>query len=163
MHLLATSATTVPDVSIGHALVQMVIALGVIVGGIWGLSRILQRVRSGPRASRAPRRDAAGGLTVLSRQPLGKDLSLAAVRWGEREVLVGIAGSTITFLGDGSPPAAESETPAANGRRQPESTDARALASRTSAPSSVSTPRPSSADRASSSLLDALREATLRR
>lgn len=99
--VLAATTTTVPDVSVGHALLQMVLALAVIVVGIWGLSKVLARLRS-PKSPRtgANRRVAANGLTVLSRQALGKDLSIATVRWNGREVLVGISGSTITFLND---------------------------------------------------------------
>jgi len=103
------AATTMPDISVTHSLVQMGIALLVIVGCIWGLGKVLTRVRQGaPSAkrrssSKSPR--SSNGLTVLSRQSLGKDLSIASVRWGDREVLVGIAGSTITFLNDPTGPA----------------------------------------------------------
>jgi flagellar biogenesis protein FliO len=104
-----TGVKTLPDVSITHSLVQMVIALVVIVGCIWGLGKILARMRSG---AASPKRRSAGkasgnSLAVVSRQSLGKDLSIATVRWGEREVLVGIAGSTITFLNE-----ARTESPA---------------------------------------------------
>ncbi len=112
----ASAVTTVPDVSVGHAILQMVLALAVIVGSILVLTKFLRRLRGGPGASRPGRggRGARGGadardLVVLSRQSLGKDLAIAAVRWGGREVLVGIAGSTITFLDD-----ARSEEPAAS-------------------------------------------------
>lgn len=94
----AARATTVPDISVGHALLQMVLALVVIIVCIVVLSKVLARIRSG---SKAPARSkGTGGLTVLSRQSLGKDLSIAAIQWGDREVLVGISGSTITFLND---------------------------------------------------------------
>ncbi len=112
----ASAVTTVPDVSVGHAILQMVLALAVIVGSILVLTKFLRRLRGGPGASRPGRggRVARGGAdardrVVLSRQSLGKDLAIAAVRWGGREVLVGIAGSTITFLDD-----ARSEEPAAS-------------------------------------------------
>jgi len=52
------------------------------------------------RQRQSTRRPATKGLCVLSRQSLGKDLSIAAVMWGDREVLVGISGSTFTFLND---------------------------------------------------------------
>ncbi len=164
MPLLAGALGTVPDVSIGHALVQMVLALGVIVGGILLLSRILARVRSGPVLARAHRRDAAAGLTVLSRQPLGKDLSLAAVRWGEREVLVGIAGSTITFLGDAAAlapgPGGLAQQPASAGPPSPGA--ARAL--RPVAPGGVAPlpPQRTAQGGGPASWLEALRDATLR-
>jgi flagellar biogenesis protein FliO len=101
--LAAAGVKTLPDVSIGHSLIQMVLALLVIVVCIWGLGKILTRMRSGGiRSGNGPakRRAAGDGLSIVSRQTLGKDLSIATVRWGEREVLVGIAGSTITFLND---------------------------------------------------------------
>lgn len=103
--LLATT-TTAPDVSVGHALLQMVIALTVIIASIYALSKVLARLRNGtPRT----KQKSAGGLQVISRQPLGKELSIATVRWGEREVLVGIAGSNITFLNDARSEEAGSE------------------------------------------------------
>ena len=37
------STTTAPDISIGHVLLQMVIALLIVVGGIWGFSKIMRR------------------------------------------------------------------------------------------------------------------------
>jgi flagellar biogenesis protein FliO len=99
--ILATAkVATLPDISIGHSLLQMGIALTVVVAAIWGLSKVLARLRGGAAAT-AKRRTTPGGLSIVSRQSLGKDLAIATVRWGEREVLVGIAGSTITFLDDG--------------------------------------------------------------
>ena len=122
----ASAVTTVPDVSVGHAILQMVLALAVIVGSILVLTKFLRRLRGGPGASRPGRggRGTRGGtdvrdLVVLSRQSLGKDLAIAAVRWGGREVLVGIAGSTITFLDD-----ARSEEPAATALAAPAATAA---------------------------------------
>lgn len=95
----AASAKPVADVSVGHALLQMVLALAVIVGSILLLTKFLARIRGGGKLA-TKRQQGAKGLTILSRQSLGKDLSIAAVRWGDREVLVGISGSTITFLND---------------------------------------------------------------
>jgi flagellar biogenesis protein FliO len=91
-------SSTVPDISIGHAFFQMVIALAVIGACAWGGTKLLARLRGGNGAR--TRSAATNGLTVLSRQPLGKGLQIAVVRWGEREVLVGISGTTITFLSD---------------------------------------------------------------
>jgi flagellar biogenesis protein FliO len=88
---------TAPNVSVAHALIQMVVALTVIIGSIYVLSKVLSRVRGGmPRT----KQKGAGGLQIISRQPLGKELSIATVLWNEREILVGIAGSNITFLND---------------------------------------------------------------
>jgi flagellar biogenesis protein FliO len=94
----AKTAAGMPDISIGHAFFQMIIALAVIGGCAWGGTKMLARLRGGTNARTRPA--ATNGLTVLSRQPLGKGLQIAVVRWGEREVLVGISGTTITFLSD---------------------------------------------------------------
>lgn len=165
--LLATVAVkTVPDVSVGHALLQMVLALAVIVGSIVLLTKVLARIRSGAKAS--PRRQATSGLTVVSRQSLGKDLSIATVRWGGREVLVGISGSTITFLNDAR---FEEPTPgAALGVETPASLQATARPATAFSPALLAAaarggavprlvPVPSSAR---PSLLEQLRDATLR-
>lgn len=98
--LAASHVSTLPDVSVGHLLTQSVLALMVIAGGLWALGKLYARRRSGrPLLGGAPQRS---GLTVVSRQSLGKDHHLAVVRWGEREILVGISGSTITFLTENS-------------------------------------------------------------
>lgn len=95
----AAKVSPAPDISVGHVLLQMVLALAVVVGGIWGFSKILGKGRGkGAFASLGGRRPATQELVVLSRQSLGKGLSIASVRWGDREVLVGISGTTITFL-----------------------------------------------------------------
>ena len=98
----AAHTTTAPDVSVGHVLLQMGVGLVVVVGGIWGFSKLLGRGRRS--GGLAGRRSSGEQLVVLSRQSLGKGLSIAAVRWGDREVLVGIAGTTITFLDGGDAP-----------------------------------------------------------
>ncbi len=102
VHRAATHHTTGPstsaDVSVGHVAFQMIVALVVVVGGVWGVGKVMGR--SSRRSGSPAAKRGAAPLAVLSRQSLGKGLSLAAVRWGDREVLVGIAGSTITFLDD---------------------------------------------------------------
>ncbi len=172
--LLATAkVATLPDISIGHSLLQMAIALGVVVAAIWGLSKVLARLRGG--ASTAKRRAATGGLSIVSRQSLGKDLAIATVRWGEREVLVGIAGSTITFLDDakgGAPGIATGPDDAERGPAQEMPVDiltARRLAEQRSHPLAPVVQRPAGQRRdagrpgAQHSLIDALRDATARR
>ncbi|MHB1585092.1 MAG: flagellar biosynthetic protein FliO, partial [Acidimicrobiales bacterium] len=103
----AVQARPAPDISVGHVLLQMVVGLAVVIGGIWGFGKFLGRGRR--PGGRGIRRPPGEQLTVLSRQSLGKGLSIAAVRWGDREVLVGIAGTTITFLDGGDPPEARAE------------------------------------------------------
>ena len=164
--LAATAVKTVPDVSVGHALLQMVLALAVIVGSIVLLTKVLARIRSGAKAP--GKRQATNGLSIVSRQSLGKDLSIATVKWGGREVLVGISGSTITFLndarvdeppaGDAAIPAALSALPVSAGPSIPFSPALLAAAARGGAMPQL-VPAPSSAR---SSLLEQLRDATLR-
>ena len=158
-HLVAT--TTLPNVSVGHSLMQMVVALAVIVACIYGLSKVLHRMRSGPstRKSLGPlrgtRREATKSLSVLSRQPLGKDLSIAAVRWGDQEVLVGIAGSTITFLNG------TSSRPDGSGVNTP-TADAPSALLAAAAERATMARAGATEDGGRPSLLDALRDATLR-
>jgi flagellar biogenesis protein FliO len=177
----AATASTLPDVNIAHSLIQMVLALGVVVACIWGLSKVLARVKSGPKAKgpASKRRADPSGLQIISRQTLGKDLAIATVRWGEREVLVGIAGSTITFLNE---PA--SDRPVEQPRREPAAfaeairensarVDEAILAERGEA-FAASAPRPREsvmsgaraggrASSSSTSLIETLRNATIRR
>lgn len=172
---IVAATHTVPDVSVGHALLQMVLALAVIVACIYGLSKVLARMRSGPSA-RGPKRQAKTGLSIISRQSLGKDLSIAAIKWGDREVLVGISGSTITFLndarsgeeaGDLDADAAERSAdpePERPARRSAPFSPALLANAATRRMTSPSPPPAMATVRASRpSLLEALRDATLRR
>ncbi|MGH9082048.1 MAG: flagellar biosynthetic protein FliO [Acidimicrobiales bacterium] len=104
--LLAAShgaVTTAQDVSVGHVLLQMVLALVVVIGGIWGFGKIMGRRghnrRPGGR-SRSRSRSEAHGLTVLSRQAVGKGKSIAVVQAGAQCFVVGIADSGLTPLGE---------------------------------------------------------------
>lgn len=94
-----SSVTAAQDVSIGHILLQMVLALGVIVGGIWGFGKIMGRGR-GKRRTGVRNRGRADGLTVLSRQMIGKGKSIAVVQAGEQCFLVGIGEAGLTPLGE---------------------------------------------------------------
>lgn len=145
--MLASASTTLPDVSVGHLLGQMVVAIAVIGGGIWIFGKFVQR-RKAHQPLLSGRRPAPG-LAVLSRTSLGKDQQLAVVRWGSREVLVGITGSTITFLPDGATTAEPAD----------EELGAALAASGLSAAGPVPIEAP---DGSRPSLLDQLRAATLR-
>ena len=96
--------TTAPDVSIGHVLLQMVVALAIVIGGIWGFGKIMRRSGRAKGSRRtgmlARGRAVEHGLTVLSRQPVGKGKSIAVVRAGDQCFLVGIADSGLTPLGE---------------------------------------------------------------
>jgi flagellar biogenesis protein FliO len=104
--LAASHVAATPDISIGHVLVQMVVAMGIIVGGIWGLSKLVGRSRAAGRSAGRKagtflrQRGADHGLTILSRQPLGKGKCLAVVQVGTQQFLVGIADSGLTPLGE---------------------------------------------------------------
>lgn len=143
---LATS----PDVSIGHLLLQMVLALAVVVGGIWGLSKVMARVRrpSGTGGAFGRRGPSLAGLTVISRQQIGKGKSIAVVRAGDQSFLVGIADSGLTPLGELRP---GDDEPEDSGTREPVGASIAA----TSGGGFDATTK--------STWLEALREATVRR
>ncbi len=106
----AGASAAAPDLSIGHLLLQMVVAMVLVVGGIWGFGKLMGRSRvAGRNAGRAAGgffrsrlvgREPAAGLTVLSRQPVGKGKFLAVVQVGAQQFLVGIADSGLTPLGE---------------------------------------------------------------
>jgi flagellar biogenesis protein FliO len=100
---------TAVDPSIGSSLLKMVFGLVAVIASILVVSKVLNHVRGG-----GPKTRSVSGLEVLSRQSLGKGLQLAVVRFCGREVLVGIAGQTITFyeepgLAVANPPASPRE------------------------------------------------------
>ena len=97
--LASASVSTAADPSVGHLFLQMVIAIAVVGGGIWLFGRFVQKRRAGTlTASKGSMR----GLSVLSRTSLGKDHLVAVVVWRDRELLIGVSGSTITLLADTS-------------------------------------------------------------
>lgn len=108
--IVATSGVTAPDVSIGHLLLQMVVAMVLVVGGIWGFGKLMGRSRAAGRnagraaggffRSRGTGRSHEQGLTILSRQPVGKGKCIAVVQVGGQQFLVGIADSGLTPLGE---------------------------------------------------------------
>lgn len=127
--LAATHSTlTAPDVSVGHLLFQMVVALVIVVGAIWGIGKVWKRWGSsraaGPRVSRRTAARTRGtiasfsgargrvlqaftrervpdtGLQILSRQPIGKGKMLAVVEVGTQQFLVGVSDSGLTPLGE---------------------------------------------------------------
>jgi flagellar biogenesis protein FliO len=127
MLAVSQGVTAAPDVSVGHLLLQMVVALVVVVGGIWVLSKLLARTRvgrgearivgglrvggtrAGPRGSARRGGDVRGSapaehsLAVISRRPVGKGKSIAVVGVGAQRFLVGIADAGFTPLGELGP------------------------------------------------------------
>jgi flagellar biogenesis protein FliO len=160
-HHAAVSSTTA-DVSVGHVFLQMILALGVVVGGVWGVGKMMGR--SSRRSGSSAAKRGAAPLTVLSRQSLGKGLAIAAVQWGDREVLVGIAGSTITFLDDprsdpdSAPPGAGTSVHADRSPLESDPLAGLALAVRSTTPT-----RPAGPELIRPSFIDSLRAATARR
>jgi flagellar biogenesis protein FliO len=153
-----STTTTAPDISIGHVLLQMVIALLVVVGGIWGFSKIMRRGgRFGGTAGRGRHKAPAPGLTVLSRQPIGKGKSIAVVQAGSRQFLVGISESGLNPLGEIEPN--DDPGPAAGDRLATNGMATNGMATNGMA----GDPRPGSGIAAAASWLDGLREATVRR
>lgn len=147
MLLAAARSTLAPSVSVGHLLVQMVVALVIVVGGIWLLSKILKMAKL---STRPGRRGSQQALRVLSRQPIGKGTSVAVVEVEGQRFLVGISGSSITPLGE-----LHGDTVTGGEEPSPDpSTRNLDLGSLKAALSSSGSPR---------RLLDTLREATVRR
>lgn len=77
-------SATAGSVSFAGLLLQLVVGLGVVLGIIWVATRVM---RGRVRGSSASRR--AGAISVVARQSLGKGVSLAVVRVGDRPFLVG--------------------------------------------------------------------------
>ena len=151
--IASQSTTTAPDISIGHVLLQMVIALLIVVGGIWGFSKNMRRGgRFCGTAGRGRHKAPVPGLTVLSRQPIGKGKSIAVVQAGSRRFLVGISESGLNPLGEIEPN--DEPAPAAGDRLAANGMAANGMAG---------DPRPTSGIAAAASWLDGLREATVRR
>lgn len=90
-----------PDISVGHLLMQMVLWLGVIVGALFGLSKLAQRSKGGAgrRMGSAPRAR-SDQLTVVSRQSVGKGQWIAVVEAEGQRFLVGISSAGFTPLGE---------------------------------------------------------------
>jgi flagellar biogenesis protein FliO len=88
--------------SVAEALLRMVLAMGVVLGLMWGSARLLQR-RSGiggtPRHRRRTSRSAPE-LEVVCRQQLSRSAAVAVVRSGERTWLVGITDQQVTLLSE---------------------------------------------------------------
>jgi flagellar biogenesis protein FliO len=163
--LASTAVKPLTDVSVGHVLLQMVLALAVIVGSILLLTKLLARIKNGSKHS-IRQVQGTKGLAILSRQSLGKDLSIATVRWGDREVLVGISGTTITFLNEAraedrpeKDAGANGFAQAGNGSSETPSFSPALLA----AAARGLIDRPSASMTTRTSLLDQLRNATVRR
>lgn len=149
-----TGVSTLPDPSIGGSLMKMVVAI-VVLGAC---ALIIKRRAAGRNLGQSFFRPNTAstktrtGLRVISRQALGKGACLAVVEWEGREVLVGITNAGISFYEEQTALGTSTET---------------SLGTTESTPVDAS-PFPSDAmdlltKRTRSSILDPLRELTVRR
>ena len=108
-------AATASTVSVAGLLMQLVVGLGVVLGIIWVATRVM---RGRMRGSSTPRR--AGAITVVARQGLGKGVSLAVIRVGDRPFLVGATPHSVhkieeldpsDLAGHSAEPAPDGEVP----------------------------------------------------
>jgi flagellar biogenesis protein FliO len=103
---LVAAATMSTEPSIGSSLLHMVLGLGGVILAILVVSKITQAIRGGGRG-RTRSLGGGGGapsarLEIIARQTLGKGVQVAVVRYGDKEVLVGIAGQNVTFYEEGA-------------------------------------------------------------
>jgi flagellar protein FliO/FliZ len=88
---LATSAAHHSSSSVGSgSILRTIIALVIVVGLIYGIARVLKKVKG------ADQRATGDGLAHLATLPLAQGRSLALVRSGSDVVLVGISESGVT-------------------------------------------------------------------
>ena len=150
---------------LGPAL-RMVVSLAIVLALMYIAARLLQRTRGGapvrPKSGRfaalassvkktkvgrrAARRRAQ--LDVVARQPLGKSASVAVVRVGDRTMLIGVTDASVQLL---------SEVDAALFDEAESATELAELAGATAAAA------PALAARTTVSVMDLLRERTVRR
>ena len=152
---------------LGPAL-RMVVSLAIVLALMYIAARLLQRTRGGAPARpnsgrftalassvkktkvgrRAARRRAQ--LDVIARQPLGKSASVAVVRVGDRTMLIGVTDASVQLL---------SEVDAALFNEEESAAELAELAGAQAA----STPALAASARATVSVMDLLRERTVRR
>lgn len=70
---------------------RLLVSLGVVLAVIWLIAR---------RARRSGRGQKANLIEVLDRTPLSRSASVAVVRVGDRAIIVGIAESQVSVLGE---------------------------------------------------------------
>ena len=97
---------------------RMLVSLAIVLALMYIAARLLQRTHGGGSARPAPRRFAAftssmkktkigrraarrrAQLDVVARQPLGKSASVAVVRVGDRTMLIGITEASVQLLSE---------------------------------------------------------------
>lgn len=83
---------------------RTLLALGVVLGLVWGLSRLSRRAQNGGLRRRPTRSRTAGDtgpdqrLTVVTRRSLSRSSGIVVVRVGERNLLLGTTAQSVTLL-----------------------------------------------------------------
>lgn len=92
-------------------LVKMLVALGIVLGGMRLLAMYAKRRGipglAGMTSARSAGRAARQGMHVLARQPLGKGMAVVAVQVGVTVMLLGVTPTSINPLGEVDPLAFE--------------------------------------------------------
>jgi len=87
---------------------RTVVALAVVLGLVWGLSRLSKRTQGGGRRPKgAPRsRNSASSdlrVNVITQRSLSRSSAIAVVRIGERNLVVGTTPQNVTLLTELAP------------------------------------------------------------
>jgi flagellar protein FliO/FliZ len=98
--------------------VNMFLALALVLGLMWFLTRLVRR----PLGGRG-----AGAMSVLARQPLTRGASVAVVRVGEQAYVLGVTDQTVTLLAEADPAAIGTAANPPQEIREPVSLDGSAL------------------------------------
>jgi flagellar protein FliO/FliZ len=80
---------------------RTLLALGVVLGLVWGLSRLSRRAQGGGRGGRARNRNLPGpelNVTVVTRRSLSRSSAIAVIRVGDRNLVVGTTPQNVTLL-----------------------------------------------------------------
>jgi len=97
-HRVVAAQKEAPSVSAGHMLVQLLLGLGVVVGLLYVGTKVVRGRSGGSGLGQAGRR--RGTVTLLGRQTLGKGVSVAVVKVGERAYLLGVTPTAVRRLGE---------------------------------------------------------------
>jgi flagellar protein FliO/FliZ len=88
--------------------IRTLLALGVVLGLVWGLSRLSRRLQSGGRRNGGRRLSLPSGnqgprITVLTKRSLSRSAAIAVVRVGDRDFVVGTTTQSITLITELAP------------------------------------------------------------
>jgi len=92
--------------SLFDVLIKMMVALGIVLGGIRLVAAIAKRKGLPGLAGMTAGRGAAGraarrpGMTVIAKQSLGKGIAVVAVGIGDSVLLLGVTPSNVSALGE---------------------------------------------------------------